>query len=635
MPNLSHKEKHKKGKTGKSEGPAISSAEEGFKKATELHQQGEIFQALSLYDQIIERFPGNPKAAIAKTLVAGLQKERISMLWETASDARSRCNSDEAIKFYNLIIEGFPDSPDANTAKTEIKVTSEIQQSWNAALGFQSQGNESRALELYKQIIERFPHSPEAENAGLLMALIHQNQVTPAREVIHDLDSQNEENSPAEIISYLLTHKKTSDGSESDLPPELKREEIQTKKIEKLWMQAAAFEKDGDVNEAVVLYRKIIESSSNSHRVRDAKYRLEKIKAARGGDFILSPNVQGQPGPMRDLVNNILQKVLGGKMLAAVAFLFAIIAGGHFFYQAAKPASWTDVVHNAKKAVVLVRTAEGAASGFLVSPDGLIFSNSSVVEKGKDVEVRLSSGESKKAAVVKLGMAPLDIAVLKIDGVYDHYLPMAGADGCKEGDEVRAIGAPVGVEYFVTKGIISHCNQDRDGVKYIQTDTAINVGNSGGPCINNMGKVIGLSTSVRLSDDAQSLNIILPITVVKDFMEGRLVALEETLIKKEEEKARAREQKSSKFYSDADKIYRRLQFTADSEYANYTAKLDNLLRMHLITYDQGKLMIEQIRYSPSGTTTTSQWIHTLALKVAKGEIKEEDAVKFIKDHFKL
>ncbi len=635
MANLPHKEKQKKGMTGKSEEPAISSAEEGFKKATELHQQGEIFQALSLYDQVIERFPGNPKAAIAKTLVAGLQKERVGILWEAASDARSKCNADEAVRFYNLIIEGFPDSPDANTAKTEIKVTSEIQQSWNSALGFQSQGNESGALELYKQIIERFPHSPEAENAGLLMSLIHQNQVTPAREVIHDLDLQHGENTPAKIISYLLTHKKASYGNEGDLSPELKREEIQTKKIEKLWMQAVALEKDGDINEAAFLYHKIIESSPNAHRVRDAKYRLEKLKAAGGGDFILSPNLQRQPGLMQDFVTNILQKMLNSKMLAAVASLFVIIAGGHFFYQANKPASWTDVVYNAKKAVVLVKTADGTASGFLVSSDGLIFSNSSVVGKSKDVEVKLSSGESKKAAVVKLGITPLDIAVLKIDGVYDHYLPMAGADECKEGDEVRAIGAPVGVEYFVTKGIISHCNQDRDGVKYIQTDTAVNLGNSGGPCINSMGKVIGLSTSVRLSDDAQSLNIILPITVVKDFMEGKLVALEETLIKKEEEKASEREQKSRRFYSDADKIYRRLQFTADSEYANYTAKLDNLLRMHLITYDQGKLMIEQIRYSPSGTTTTSQWIHTLALKVVKGEIKEEDAVKFIKDHFKL
>jgi tetratricopeptide (TPR) repeat protein len=623
---------NEKWKAAKSEKPAVFSAEEAFRRATELHHQGDVFQALSLYNQIIERFPDNPKASIAKTLVAGLQKEKISIFWDTALAARSNCNADEAIKFYNLIIEEFPDSTEANSAKTEITQTSEILRSWNAALSFQSQGNDSKAIELYKHIVQRFPQSPEAENAALLMSIIHQNQFIPLREVTHDL---HEENTPTKIVSNLLTHKRAATANNGVLPPEAVNEETQGKIIEKLWMQAVDLERDGHSEEAAILYKKIIESSTNGHRVRDAKYRLEKIEAIIAGDFMLSQNAQRQPGLIQGYVNNIMQRIQSHKMLAAVAFFLVIIAGVALFYRPNKPASWTEVVQNAKKSIVLVRTADGTGSGFFVSPDGLILSNTSVVGKNKDVEVRLYSGESKRAAVVKVGIMPLDIAVLKVEGVYDQYLPVVGSDECKEGDEIRAIGAPLGVEYFVTKGIISHCNQERDGVRYIQTDTAMNVGNSGGPCLNSKGKVIGLTTSVRLIDNAQSLNIVLPITVVKDYMDGKLAALEVTLIKKEEEKARELEQQKDKFYADAEEIYRRLQHTADVELVTYEAQLDDRLRMHLITYEQGKSMLELIQYSPWGSGSVSQWIHTLALKVGKGDISEDLAIKMIKDHYKL
>jgi tetratricopeptide (TPR) repeat protein len=632
MANFANREEFEKRKAAKAKEPALSSAEEVFKKATALHQQGDIFQALSLYNQIIERFPGSPRTDLAKTLVAGIQKEKIGVLWDAASDARSNCNPDEAIKLYNLIIEEFPDSPEATSAKTEITHTSEIQQSWNAGLNFQSEGNEPRAVEFYKHIVERYPHSPEAENAVLLMSIIHQNQFIPPREVAHDL--QREENTPAKIISHLLTHKKATAGSAGSISPEAMSEEIQSKKIDKLWTQAVALDGDGYSDEASILYKKIIESSTNGHRVRDAKYRLEKIEA-RSADFLKSYDSPGRWGLREASANTMLQKGGGKKILATGAVLFLIMVGGLLFHRAGKPASWADVVDNAKKAVVVVKTADGAGSGFLVTADGVIITNASVVGKEKDVEVRLYSGTLKKATIVKVGTIPLDIAVLKIDGVYDQFLPMAGPDECKEGDEIRAIGAPLGIEYFITKGIISHCNHDRDGVKYLQTDTAMNRGNGGGPCMNSAGKVIGLSTSVGLGDDAQGLNLALPITVVKDFMDGKLVALEESLIKKEEEKKRELEQRNNKFYADADKTYRRLQTSADLEYANYTAKLDNLIHLHLITLDQGKLMAEQVRYAPSGSGTTSQWVQTLAFKVVKGEILEDDAIKLIKDHFKL
>lgn len=629
MTNFANKDGYDTGKAKKAGETGMPSAEEIFKKATELHQQGDTAQALSLYRRIIERFPIDPKVEIVKTLISGIQKEKAGILWDAASDTRSNCNADEAIKLYNLIIEEFPDSLEANSAKTEMRITSEILQSWNAALGFQSQNNDSSAIEMYNHIIERHPHSPEAENAGLIISIIHQNRFMSLGEA--SLDFKPEENTPATIISHLLTHKKATSGNNGILPPEALKEETQSKKIDKLWMQAVDLEKEGNSDAAAILYRKIIEFSKNGHRVRDAKYRIEKIEA-RSEDFLKSYTTPKHWGLLLDNENAFRRKLRGGKIPIAVVALVVIIAGGLLFYRASKPASWTEVVENAKKAVVVVRTASGAGSGFLVSSDGLIFTNAHLVGKNKDVEVRLYSGVLKKAAVVKVGVKPLDIAALKIDGEFSHYLPMDLSDECKEGDEIRAIGAPLGLEYFVTKGIISHCNHDRDGVKYIQTDTPMSVGNSGGPCMNSMGKVIGLSTSMSLGDDAQGLKLILPITVVKNFMEGKLAALEERLIKKEEEKTRELEQKNNKFYADAENINKRLQYNADSEYADYTAKLDNFVRRHLITHDRGKLMAEQVRYAPSGSATTAQWVQTLALKVVKGEMSEESAIKLIKAH---
>jgi tetratricopeptide (TPR) repeat protein len=605
--------------------PGAGSAEEFFKKATMLHQEGDIHGALTLYNQIVERFPRSPRAELAKTMIAGIQNEKIRVLWDTASEVRSDCNPEEALRLYNLIGEEFPDSQEATSAKTELSNTAQITEWWNAGLNFQSGGNEAAALDLYKQIVERFPNSPEAANARLLMSIIDQNRFIPKREVAHDLEEK--QMTPGQIVSNLLMHKKADTAQKASFPGAAAGE-ADIKRIDKLWAQALTIEKDGHSDEAAVLYKRIIETSTNGHKVRDAKYRLEKIEA------ISSYGSAEQWGLKGTATETILRKGRRKKLIAAAAAAFTVlIAGAFFFYPAAQQVSWTDAVDKAKKAVVVVKTTGGAGSGFLVSSDGVIITNASLVGKEKDVEVRLYSGVLRKAGIVKVGTLPLDIAVLKIDGADNHFLSMAGPDECREGEEIRVIGAPQGIEYFITKGIISHCNHERDGIRYLQTDMPIAPGNNGGPCIDKTGKVLGLSTSVRIND-GQHFNIVLPITVVKDFMDGKLVALEETLIKKEEERARDLEQKKNQFYTDAEKTYRRLQDIADAELRAYMLKLDNMLRTRSITYEQGKLMAEQAHYPPSGSGTLSQWVQTLSFQVMKGEISEDAAINLIKGHFK-
>ncbi len=633
MADVSKKEGPDKPRAAKPAGAGEPSAEELFKKATELHQQGDTPQAQSLYRRIVNLFPGSPKADLAKTLLAGMQKEKISVLWDAASSERSQCNTAEAIKLYQLIEEELPDSPEAKSAKAEMQVVSEVKQIWDAALVSQSEEDDARAIELYRQIIARYPQSPEADNAGLLISIIGQNQFIPQREVTYDL--HREETTPETIVSHLLAHKQASSGS-TGATPGSPDEELHGK-VDKLWLQAVALQSDGKHSEAAVLYRLIISSSPDGYRVRDAKYRLEKIEAL-SGDFVLTPFAGGQKGADQSAAKTYIKKAVGHKWLLAGGLVLVVAAGGFLYSytgKTPKPFTWMDAVENAKKSIVVVRTPDGAGSGFFVSPDGLIFTNAHTIGKNKEVQVRLYSGEIKSASVVRAGAKLLDIAILKVDGSNYPSLLLADADECREGDEIRMIGAPLGVEYFVTMGIISHCNQTREGVRFIQTNAAMSVANSGGPCLNLAGRVIGLSTPIQLGDNPQGLNLILPIRVVKDFMEGKLVALEEELIRRQEETARELEQKNSQFYSNTESITKRLQYNADLEFAAYSTKLDNLIRLHAITYDQGKLMMEQVRYAPSGSATIPQWIQTLALKIVKGEMKEEDAVRLIKTHYKL
>ena len=188
------------------------------------------------------------------------------------------------------------------------------------------------------------------------------------------------------------------------------------------------------------------------------------------------------------------------------------------------------MIERAKKSVVTIKTPSGSGSGFIASADGLIITNNHVVENHATVEIHFPDGHTTVASPIKKGLSVLDVAYLKVDGSKFDYLPM-NTTNCSTGDEVYAIGAPLGLSESVSKGIISNCDRTIKGVKFIQTDAAVNAGNSGGPLINKKGEVVGLLTFKISAEGVEGLNFALSPAIVWDYYENKLTNLEETLKK--------------------------------------------------------------------------------------------------------
>lgn len=164
---------------------------------------------------------------------------------------------------------------------------------------------------------------------------------------------------------------------------------------------------------------------------------------------------------------------------------------------AAAPPGFADIVERGIPAVVEVTVGQGGGTGFVISDAGHIVTNHHVIEGGREIAVRLASGRTYTALVV--GSDPkTDIAVLRIDVEEPvESLRFGDSDRARVGDWVIAIGNPFGFGGSVSVGVISGRSRDiREGPydDYIQTDAAINFGNSGGPLLNVEGEVIGVNT---------------------------------------------------------------------------------------------------------------------------------------------
>ena len=160
----------------------------------------------------------------------------------------------------------------------------------------------------------------------------------------------------------------------------------------------------------------------------------------------------------------------------------------------------------------------GEGSGFIVRADGVILTNAHVVSGAQEVVVKLTDRREFRAKV--LGTDPLtDVAVLKIDA---HDLPvvlLAPPQPPRVGEWVLAIGSPFGFENSVTAGVVSATGRALPGdgfVPFIQTDVAVNPGNSGGPLINMRGEVVGINSQIySRSGGYQGLSFAIPIEVAQ------------------------------------------------------------------------------------------------------------------------
>lgn len=145
------------------------------------------------------------------------------------------------------------------------------------------------------------------------------------------------------------------------------------------------------------------------------------------------------------------------------------------------------------------RSVEGQASGFIISPDGYILTNSHVVRNAKNIVVTLNDGKEFPAKLV--GHDPnTDIAIIKIEAKNLPFIELGNSDNIEIGQWVAAIGTPFGLQASLTVGVVSAKGRNNLDISpfedYIQTDAAINRGNSGGPLMSLDGKAIGINTAM-------------------------------------------------------------------------------------------------------------------------------------------
>jgi S1-C subfamily serine protease len=155
-------------------------------------------------------------------------------------------------------------------------------------------------------------------------------------------------------------------------------------------------------------------------------------------------------------------------------------------------------------------------SGVLIERDGQVLTNAHVVDGASALTVTLDSGTKARARIVGLDSL-LDLALIRVEAA--SPLPVArlgDSSGLRVGDEVAAIGNPLGLEQTMTRGIVSGLNRLLPGLgeqPLIQTDAPINPGNSGGPLVDRCGSVIGINTFI--SEEAQSIGFSVPINSAK------------------------------------------------------------------------------------------------------------------------
>jgi serine protease Do len=155
-------------------------------------------------------------------------------------------------------------------------------------------------------------------------------------------------------------------------------------------------------------------------------------------------------------------------------------------------------------------------SGVIIEKDGHVLTNAHVVDGAASLSVTLDNGTKVSARVVGLDTV-LDVALIRVET--SSALPIArlgDSSSVKVGDEIIAIGNPIGLDQTMTRGIVSGLNRTLPGISdepMIQTDAPINPGNSGGPLVDRCGYVIGINTLI--SEDAQAIGFAVPSTAAR------------------------------------------------------------------------------------------------------------------------
>lgn len=168
------------------------------------------------------------------------------------------------------------------------------------------------------------------------------------------------------------------------------------------------------------------------------------------------------------------------------------------------------------------RQIQSLGSGFIISPDGYILTNAHVVKGADKIIVRMIDHREKPATIVGLDERS-DVALLKLDADKLPVVKIGDSDKLEVGEWVLAIGSPFGLEYTVTQGIVSALGRSLPSdnyVPFIQTDAAVNPGNSGGPLFNLHGEVVGVNSQIySRSGGFMGLSFAIPIKVAMQVAE--------------------------------------------------------------------------------------------------------------------
>jgi serine protease Do len=162
---------------------------------------------------------------------------------------------------------------------------------------------------------------------------------------------------------------------------------------------------------------------------------------------------------------------------------------------------------------------QGLGSGFIISADGYILTNAHVVAQADEVVVRLADAREFKGKIVGVDMRT-DVALLKVDATGLPTVTLGNSENLKVGEWVAAIGSPFGFVNTITAGIVSAKGRslpDESFVPFIQTDVAVNPGNSGGPLLNLRGEVVGINSAIySRTGGYMGVSFAIPIEVAMD-----------------------------------------------------------------------------------------------------------------------
>lgn len=180
----------------------------------------------------------------------------------------------------------------------------------------------------------------------------------------------------------------------------------------------------------------------------------------------------------------------------------------------------TETIYNS---IFVIYSGQNLGSGFAIG-ENCIITNAHVINTRENTKVSTYDGKKYDAFVVAMDQN-LDIAVLGVKDINFTPLGIAKEETILVGTDVYAIGAPNSLAYTLTKGVISAKERKVNGQSYVQTDAAINTGNSGGPLLNDKGEVVGVN-SYKMSN-SEGIGLAIPISEVTKFIKEKEINLNE------------------------------------------------------------------------------------------------------------